>query len=88
MTITTKTYSGVIHPLQAARFGFAAASAAMRALLHRRKVRELSNMPDYILTDLGIRRDDIAQALQANWREDPSFRLSISAGKRRRGLSD
>lgn len=88
MTIMTKTRPVIAHPLQAAHLALAAMHAIARSFAARRKVRQLSDMPDYILSDLGLKRDDISHALAAGWREDPSYRLALAAARRRRGLCD
>lgn len=68
------------------RVGFAAIPALWRSWRNRRQAYRLSEMPDYLLSDLGIRRDDVHEALGASWREDPTFKLAVRAAKRRRGL--
>ena len=73
---------------QAGKTVFGAASAIVRTMGNRRAARQLSEMPDYLLTDMGIRRDDVSEALHADWREDPTYRLAIAAARRRRGLGD
>lgn len=52
---------------------------------NRRAARQLSDMPDYLLTDLGLKRDDVHAALGRDWREDPTFQLALLAARRRRG---
>jgi uncharacterized protein YjiS (DUF1127 family) len=74
--------------LQAARAAYGAAGAIVRTMGNRRAARQLSDLPDYLLTDMGIRRDDVSEALQAHWREDPTYRLAMKAARRRRGLCD
>ena len=88
MTIMTKNRPVIAHPLQTVRLAFAAVTAVWNSFATRRQVRQMSEMPDYILTDIGIRRDDISNALTAGWREDPTYRLALAAAKRRRGLCD
>ena len=68
------------------RIGFAAVPAILRSWRNRRHAYRLSEMPDYLLSDLGIRRDDVHEALGASWREDPTFKLAVRAARRRRGL--
>lgn len=66
--------------------GFAALAALFHAWRNRRYAYHLSEMPDYILTDLGLKRDDVSQALHCDWREDATYRLAVTAARRRRGL--
>lgn len=65
-----------------------ATGAIVRTMANRRAARRLSEMPDYLLTDLGIRRDDVSEALHADWHQDPTYRLAMTAARRRRGLCD
>ncbi|UIJ71301.1 DUF1127 domain-containing protein [Aurantimonas sp. HBX-1] len=65
-----------------------AAGAIVRTMANRRAARRLSEMPDYLLTDLGLRRDDVSEALHADWHQDPTYRLAMTAARRRRGLCD
>lgn len=88
MTLMTKTRPVIAHPLQAARLALEAIRAMARSFAARQKVRQLSDMPDYILTDMGLKRDDISHALAAGWREDATYRLALIAARRRRGLCD
>ena len=88
MTIVTKNRSVIAHPLQAAQLALVAVRAIFRSYATRRQVRQLSELPDYMLTDIGLRRDDISNALAAGWREDPTYRLALVAARRRRGLCD
>ena len=88
MTIVTKSRPVLAHPREVAHLVFAAGQAIARFMMTRRQVRQMSEMPDYILTDIGLKRDDISSALSAGWREDPTYRLALIAAKRRRGLAD
>lgn len=74
--------------IQAGKTAIGAASAIVRTMGNRRAARQLSDLPDYLLSDMGIRRDDVSEALRANWREDPTYRLAVKAARRRRGLGD
>ncbi|BDA82772.1 hypothetical protein Sa4125_03140 [Aureimonas sp. SA4125] len=65
---------------------FAGAAAMFRSFRNRRSARRLADMPDYLLNDIGLRRDDVHEALNRGWREDPTFQLAIKASRRRRGL--
>lgn len=90
MTITTRSAQNdsVSTPMAAGKLILAATMALVTSQLNRRKVRKLADMPDYILQDLGIRRDDVHQALQCHWRDDASYKLASAALRRRRGFKD
>ena len=88
MTIMTKNRPVIAPPLQAVRLAIAAVAAIGRSLATRRQVRQMSDLPDYILTDIGLKRDDISTALSVGWREDATYRLALVAAQRRRGLCD
>jgi len=62
---------------------FAVAHALARNLVRRRAAYRVSELPDYLLTDIGLKRDDVHAALNADWREDPTLRLKLSALARR-----
>lgn len=63
---------------------FAAAAAAMaRTLANRRAAHRIADMPDYLLTDIGLKRDDVHDALNRRWRDDPTYRLALAASRRR-----
>lgn len=72
--------------LSSARLAVAAVPALVRTWRNRRAALHVSELPDYLLSDLGLRRDDVLAALNADWREDATYRLAIAASKRRRGL--
>ncbi|MEX6508911.1 DUF1127 domain-containing protein [Jiella sp. M17.18] len=90
MTITARprTPVALAGPLSNLRILAEAARAIVKAMLHRRQVKRLADMPDYLLKDVGIRRDDIYEALHTDWQEDPSYRLALSAARRRCGFMD
>ncbi|GGD06374.1 DUF1127 domain-containing protein [Aureimonas glaciei] len=68
------------------RIVFAGAAAMLRGLRNRRAAYRLAELPDYLLNDIGLRRDDVHEALNRGWQEDPTFQLAIKASRRRRGL--
>lgn len=91
MTITarqTPTISATGRITAGFRVLATAARAIVKTALNRRRVHQLADMPDYVLNDIGIRRDDISVALGASWREDPSYKLALIAAHRRRGTLD
>ncbi|WAP70397.1 DUF1127 domain-containing protein [Jiella pelagia] len=88
MTITarqTTTHSAAGRLVAGTRVFATAARAIVKTMINRRQVHRLADMPDYVLKDIGIRRDDISVALGAEWREDPSYKLALIAAQRRRG---
>ncbi|KQT55018.1 hypothetical protein ASG43_04760 [Aureimonas sp. Leaf454] len=62
----------------------AGASAMLRTALNRRAAMQVAQLPDYLLTDIGLKRDDVHDALEQSWRTDPTFQLAMVAAKRRR----
>ncbi|MBP0615469.1 DUF1127 domain-containing protein [Jiella mangrovi] len=89
MTITarlTPTRSAAIRMAAGSRVLASAARAIVKTMINRRRVHRLADMPDYVLQDIGIRRDDIAVALGADWREDASYKLALIAARRRRDV--
>ncbi len=64
------------------RVGLAAAAAIVRALIHRRQALRVADLPDHLLADMGLRRDDVHAALTSNWRADPTYLLARSAKER------
>ncbi len=69
--------------LRAPRAASAVAFALARNVMRRRAAYRVSELPDYLLTDIGLKRDDVHAALNADWREDPTLRLKLSALARR-----
>lgn len=63
---------------------WAAARAMVKTALNRRAARRIGDLPDYLLTDIGLKRDDVHEALQQSWRSDPTYQLAMIAAKRRR----
>ncbi|MBO0661148.1 DUF1127 domain-containing protein [Jiella sp. MQZ9-1] len=61
-----------------------AVRAIVKTMINRHRVKSLADMPDYVLKDIGLRRDDIATSLVSDWREDPSYKLALLAARRRR----
>jgi uncharacterized protein YjiS (DUF1127 family) len=59
-----------------------AIGAFLRAMRNRRAVLHIADLPDNLLADLGLRRDDVHEALATSWREDPTYRLANCARRR------
>lgn len=68
--------------LRAPATAFQVARAMVRTLLNRRAAYRVSELPDYLLTDIGLKRDDVHAALNSDWREDPTLRMALAAKKR------
>ncbi|WP_062013335.1 DUF1127 domain-containing protein [Aureimonas sp. AU4] len=62
------------------------ARAMARTLLNRRAAYRVAELPDYLLTDIGLKRDDVHAALNADWRDDPTLRMAMSARKHRASI--
>ena len=88
MTLFSRTprASGVETWIPSPRIVLTGTLAVMRAIRNRRAAYQLSELPDHLLTDVGLRRDDVHDALNRGWREDPTFQLALKASRRRRGL--
>ncbi|WP_152045304.1 DUF1127 domain-containing protein [Aureimonas psammosilenae] len=85
MSILPRTLSGGLSDgLPSVHVAFAAVAAMARSFRNHRAARHVGDLPDYLLTDIGLKRDDVSEALSANWRDDPTFRLAMRAAERRR----
>ena len=85
MTLFTRTSrEDVLDGIDQSIRQLAAGIAAMvRTLANRRAAHRIADMPDYLLTDIGLRRDDVHDALNRSWRDDPTYRLAVAASRRR-----
>ena len=70
--------------LPSLRLAIAAGGALWRALRNRRAALHVADLSDEMLSDIGLRRDDVHVALNASWREDPTYQMAILAHRRRR----
>jgi len=87
MTLASKTPAPSVDSLaQSIRIGFQALRAIVRTVRNRRAAYRMSELPDYLLNDIGLKRDDVHEAIHADWREDPTYRLAVRASERRRSL--
>ncbi|GGD97418.1 hypothetical protein GCM10011390_15290 [Aureimonas endophytica] len=82
-TFADEVLSGLPRP--DLRLAAAALGAMVRTFRNRRAADRVADLPDYLLTDIGLKRDDVHEALSLHWREDPTFRLALRAAERRRG---
>lgn len=90
MTLTTRIPSVArTEPVATGMAGLAVQSVLMlvRAVMNRRALYQLDEMPDYLLKDVGLTRDDVHSALASDWREDPSVAVSVAAARRRRRIA-
>ncbi len=87
MTLASKTPAPYGETLaQSIRIGFMALRAIVRTLRNRRAAYQVAELPDYLLNDLGLKRDDVHEALSADWRQDPTYKLALTASQRRRSI--
>ncbi|WP_182086690.1 DUF1127 domain-containing protein [Aureimonas sp. ME7] len=86
MTLAAKTprfrLADILAPVQGP--AIPALRAIVRTLLNRRAAYRVSELPDHLLKDIGLKRDDVHEALHADWREDPTFKMALAAARRRR----
>lgn len=61
----------------------AAGGALFRALRNRRAALHVADLSDEMLSDIGLRRDDVHIALNTSWREDPTYRMAVLARRHR-----
>lgn len=69
--------------LERASLGAAAVLAMARSLRNRRHALQVADLPDHLLADMGLRRDDVHAALSSDWRTDPTYVLARVARERR-----
>lgn len=86
MTLATKTTTTRFAETLAPNMGtgLSALRAIVRTFLNRRAAYRVAELPDYLLKDIGLKRDDVHEALHADWREDPTFKMAVAASRRRR----
>lgn len=61
----------------------AAIGAMVRSLRNRRRAFQVADLPDHLLSDIGLKRDDIHTALNTHWRQDPTYVLATRARENR-----
>jgi uncharacterized protein YjiS (DUF1127 family) len=69
--------STTMHPIHRFRCLWAVVRAILRARRNREIARQMSDMHDTSLGDLGLKRDDIHKALRVGWRADPTYQLTM-----------
>lgn len=69
--------------LERASLAGSALLAIARSLRNRRQAFYVGELPDHLLADMGLRRDDVHAALQSDWRTDPTYHLARAARERR-----
>lgn len=83
MAIFQRTPTG--HLTHSFAEGIRLAGATLRAfavtMVNRRAARQLADLPDYLLNDVGLKRDDVHEALNRDWRSDPTYILSMKAAR-------
>jgi uncharacterized protein YjiS (DUF1127 family) len=86
MTIFSRPSTRSLPRIPSPRIVLAAGVAIARMISNRRSAHHIAELPDYLLGDIGLKRDDVHEALNRGWREDPTFQLALKASRRRRGL--
>ncbi len=89
--ITTETaYTPKLGPALSARrfmqFVILSMTAFVRAITHRREVRQLLELDERSLRDIGLVRSDVIGALDQPWVKDPSAILLVRSVDRRSRL--
>ncbi len=89
--ITTETaYTRTLGPASAVRrfvqLVILGMTAFVRAITHRREVRQLLDMAERSLRDIGLLRSDVVGALDQPWAKDPSAILVVRSVDRRSRL--
>jgi uncharacterized protein YjiS (DUF1127 family) len=84
MTLATKTSATrILDFLAPTGAVLPALRAIVRTFINRRAAYRVSELPDYLLNDIGLKRDDVHEALNAHWRDDATYRMALSASRRR-----
>ena len=87
MTLASKTPTSFTETLvPQVRLAVLALRAMVKTFRNRRAAYRVSELPDYLLSDIGLKRDDVHEAINAHWREDPTYRMAVTARMRRRSL--
>ena len=73
---------------QAIEGGAARLAALWNAARNRRSVGRLLEWDDRMLRDIGLTHGDVHSALTARLQDDPSQRLSVISGERRRAFRE
>ncbi|MDY8108189.1 DUF1127 domain-containing protein [Fulvimarina sp. 2208YS6-2-32] len=83
MAIIQKTSTGEFTTRigDAARLFTAAVRAIALTIVNRRAARRLADLPDYLLNDIGLKRDDVHDALNRDWRCDPTYLLAVKSAE-------
>jgi len=68
------------------RFVILGVTALVRAIAHRRQVRQLLELDERSLRDIGLVRSDVVGALDRPWVKDPSAFLLVRSVARRSRL--
>ena len=85
MTLVSKTALSAsgLGLRDAVRTRIAALRAIVRTFLNRRAAYRVAELQDYLLNDIGLKRDDVHEAMNADWREDPTYRMAMLAHRGR-----
>jgi uncharacterized protein YjiS (DUF1127 family) len=74
---TARTFPGFATLLGVARVAFRTAEAGWAVIRNRRRVRQLGELDDYLLADMGLTRADLREAYSVPIHHDPSLRLAV-----------
>lgn len=85
LTLPRRSTGTKSRPLKQLTLFATAILAMVRTLKNRRAALHLADLPDHLLHDVGLKRDDVHAALQTTWRTDPTYLLALCASERRCG---
>lgn len=57
--------------------------AIARSVYNRQRALQVADLPDHLLSDIGLKRDDIHSALHSSWKQDPTYLLALRAQENR-----
>lgn len=74
---TTRTFTGFATLSGVARVALRTAAAGWAVIRNRSRVRQLGELDDYLLADMGLTRADLRDAYSVPIHHDPSLRLAV-----------
>jgi uncharacterized protein YjiS (DUF1127 family) len=80
---TTRSLPGSATLFGAARVAYRTAFALWTVIRNRRQVRQLGELDDYLLADMGLTRADLREAHSVPIHHDPSLRLAVMVHEHR-----
>lgn len=85
---TTRTFPGFATLLGVARVAFRTAESVWTVIRNRRRVRQLGELDDYLLADMGLTRADLREAYSVPIHHDPSLRLAVMVHEHRAPVTE